>query len=203
MTSTVTPASAAARSASPLGEMTLGGASTSSRAALVQRATSAARSATGASCVAGAADHEALDAARALTAAPAARVVAADDRAFGQRTHLFLDGEGSAASSAHATVPPPRHARTARAAAVRSPSMPGSSATTASGASAVNTIATGSASATARSGAPSSRRPRARRGGDQFGPDGGRLAGAQLDMHRVTTTIRLSESFARISSTGL
>ena len=40
------------------------------------------------------ADHEALDAARALTAAPAAPVVAADDRAFGQRAHLVLDGEG-------------------------------------------------------------------------------------------------------------
>ena len=72
----------------------MGGASTSSRAAFVQRATSAARAATGASCSPAAADDEALDAARALTAAPAARVVAADDRAFGQRAHLFLDGEG-------------------------------------------------------------------------------------------------------------
>src|SRR5688572_493012 len=62
---------------------------------------------------------------------------------------------GSDVSSAHATVPPLRHARTARAAAVRSPSTPGSSATTASGAAAAYTIATGSASATARSGAPS------------------------------------------------
>ena len=65
-------------------------------------------------------------------------------------------GTGSDASSAQATVPPPRHARTARAAAVRSPSTPGSSATTASGAAVAYTIATGSASATARSGAPSS-----------------------------------------------
>ena len=84
------------------------------------------------------------------------RVVAADDGAFGQRAHLLLDGRGSDGSSAHATVPPSRHARTARAAAVRSPSAPGSSATTASGAAAAYTIATGSASATARSGAPSS-----------------------------------------------
>ena len=50
MVSVVTPGSAAARSASPAGEITFGGASTSSRAALIQRATSAARSATGASC---------------------------------------------------------------------------------------------------------------------------------------------------------
>ena len=65
-------------------------------------------------------------------------------------------GTGSDGSSAQATVPPPRHARTARAAAVRRPSASGSCATTASGAASVYTIATGSASATARSGAPSS-----------------------------------------------
>ena len=65
-------------------------------------------------------------------------------------------GTGSEASSAHATVPPSRQARTACAAAVRSPSAPGSSATTASGAPAAYTIATGSAAAIARSGAPSS-----------------------------------------------
>ena len=43
---------------------------------------------------AGAADHEALDAARRLTASPAAGVVAADDGAFGQRAHLLLDADG-------------------------------------------------------------------------------------------------------------
>ena len=44
--------------------------------------------------VAGAADHEPLDAARKVSAAPAATVVAADDGAFGQRAHLLLDGDG-------------------------------------------------------------------------------------------------------------
>ena len=89
-------------------------------------------------------------------------------------------GTGSDASSAHATVPPLRHARTARAAPVRSPSASGSSATTASGAPAAYTIATGSASATARSGAPSSD-ARALRGGDQIGPDRVRVARRHFD----------------------
>ena len=87
------PGTAAARSARPAGETTFGGASTSSRATLVQRPTSAARSATGAELVAGAAEHEALDAARPLTAAPATGVVVADDRALGQRADLLGDGE--------------------------------------------------------------------------------------------------------------
>ena len=80
---------AAARSASPAGEIRFGGSSTSSRAMLVQRADQ--RGALGHRCqlVAAAADHEPLDAARRLAAAPAAAVVAAEDGALGQRADLL------------------------------------------------------------------------------------------------------------------
>ena len=88
-----------------------------------------------------AADDEALDAGRPARRSPAAGVVAADDaRLRRARRTCSSTASGSDASSAHATVPPPRHARTARAAAVRSPSTSGSSATTASGAAAVYTM---------------------------------------------------------------
>ena len=106
-----------------------------------------------------AADHEALDPATAgwVSPLPAAAVVAADDGAFGQRADLLLDGTGRDGSSAQATVPPLRHARTARAAAVRSPSTSGSNATTASGARAADTRSRpGRHRRSARSGAPSS-----------------------------------------------
>ena len=104
---------AAARSSRPAGERMFGGASTSSRAVFVQRATSAARSATAPS-VPSPADHEAVDAGRRRAAPPPAAVVGADDGALGQRAHLLLDGEGqrrverpgdrpSAAARAHRT----------------------------------------------------------------------------------------------------
>ena len=59
---------AAARSARPAGEITFGGASTSSRATLVQRADERRAVGHGPEVVAAAADHEALDAARRLAA---------------------------------------------------------------------------------------------------------------------------------------
>ena len=110
-------------------------------------------------------------------------------------------GTGSDASSAHATVPPPRHARTARAAPVRSPSAPGSSATTASGAPAVYTIATGSASATRALRGTQLRRPRPG-GGDQIGPDDVRIAGGHLDHHLPHIIGKLSHSDRRHYDVG-
>ena len=73
---------------------TFGGASTSSRAALVQRATSAARSATGARSSSPPQITKRSTPRGRLAASPAAAVVAADDGAFGQRAHLLLDGNG-------------------------------------------------------------------------------------------------------------
>ena len=188
MTSVRMRGTAAARSARPAGVSTFGGASTSARAAFVQRPTSAARSATGRSS-SPAPQSTKRSTPRGRSPLRPRGVVAAEDGAFGQRAHLLVDGKGSDGSSAHATVPPPRHARTARAAAVRSPSASGACATTASGVPSRYTIATGSASASARSGAPSSaaRRPA---GGDQIGPDRVRGVGRHLDLHRKIVTLK-------------
>ena len=137
------------------------------------------------------ADHEALDAARRLTAAPAAGVVAADDRAFGQRAHLLLDGEGQG------RVERPRD-RPAAAARAHRPRRSGPQPVDAGlerddgerRRRAVYTIATGSASAIARSGAPSSTARAPAATATRSAPIADGSPARYLDMHRVTTTIQ-------------
>ena len=144
-----------------------------------------------------AADDEALDAGLAAVALPAPGVVAAEDGALDDRLHLaVLAPSGSVSSSAHATVPPPRCARTARAAAVRRSSglgplesRPGRR-RRARSSRPTCTTATGSASAAERASRPSKsasslRTPQAARGErEDVGLDLGRLGGGQLDLHR-------------------
>ena len=94
MTSVRSPGSAAARSARPAGETTFAGASTSSRAALVQRPMSAARSATGARSSPPPQITKRSTPRGRPPLRQRRRLVAADDGAFGQRAHLLLDGDG-------------------------------------------------------------------------------------------------------------
>ena len=189
MTSVLTPGTAAARSASPAGDMMFAGASTSSRAVLTQRATQRRAVGHGREVVAGTADHEALDAGRRSTAAPAPAVVAADDGALGQRAHLLLDGHGqgrverprdrpAVAARAYGSrgrraqpvgVGLERDDRERRAVRrVRDRDRVGVRQRAVRGAQL--------------------RRPRSRRG-DQVGADGERVARGYLDVHSVTTTV--------------
>jgi hypothetical protein len=122
------------------------------------------------------ADHEALDAARLLTAAPAPSVVAADDGPFGQRAHLVLEGEGEG----RVERPRDRPAAVARAHRPRR-----------SGPQAVDAGLERDDSERGRRGehgrdriglrdralrGTQLHRPRSRRDGDEIGPDGRRLA---------------------------
>ena len=188
MISLRTRGTAAARSARPAGEIDVRGRvdelaghvgpAADERRALRPRA----------ELVAGAADHEALDAARRLTAAPATGVVAADDGAFGQRADLLGGGRGAATDRAPTRpsrrrgtrAPPARQRFAARRRRARVPRRP-------AGRRRGYTIATGSASATARSGAPSSiARAAGRRREDRRRPRSGRQPSLRLPPIPVT-----------------
>ena len=91
------------------GVTTFGGASTSSRATFVQRATSSARAAIAAMLrLVGPADDEALDAAARVRRSSSGRRRSRRGRRPRRAPHLAVRAIGSESSSAHATVPPPR-----------------------------------------------------------------------------------------------
>ena len=106
---------------------------------------------------------------------------------------------GSDASSAHATVPPPRHARTARAAAVRSPSASGLERDDGER-RAVRRVGHRDRVGVRQRALRGTQLRRPRSGcGDEVGADAERVARSYLDVHRVTTTV--DRSFARIPTT--
>ena len=148
--------------------------------------------------VASAADHEALDAARPLAASPAAGIVAADDRTFGQSPDLVLEGDGEG------HVEGPRN-RPAPAGCTHRPRRCGpqpvegglerdDSERSAIGEHDRDRI--GIRHRALRSA--QLRRLRSRRDRDEIGADRARAARGYLDLHVLTRTNRLLESFSKI-----
>ena len=139
------------------------------------------RGALGHRCEVGAADHEPLDAARRLAAAPAAAVVAPEDGALGQRADLFLQGQRRIDGPGHGAAVAARADRLCRGGAqtVGAECHDGQR----GGVRVHHRHRIGVPDGALRS--PQRHRPFPRRG-DQVGADGERVGDRYFDFHPVT-----------------